>query len=94
MKPRYPNGSSTWNVKQTWINCTTATKKACLFNIIDDPTEHRDLAAQLPDVVDRMVARMHELQESVYDPDRGVPEVDEACVAVTQYGGYWGPWRK
>ena len=35
--PQYPNGSSTWDTYDTWINCTTATKKACLFNIITDP---------------------------------------------------------
>ena len=30
--PQYPNGSSTWDTYATWINCTTPTKKACLFN--------------------------------------------------------------
>ena len=30
--PDYPNGTSTWDTHGSWINCTTATKKACLFN--------------------------------------------------------------
>ena len=36
--PQYPNGSVTWDTHATWVNCTTASKKACLFDIIADPT--------------------------------------------------------
>lgn len=36
--PQYPNGSVTWDTHASWVNCTTATKRACLFDIIADPT--------------------------------------------------------
>ena len=32
---RRQNGSVTWDTHATWINCTTPTKKACLFNVIE-----------------------------------------------------------
>ena len=63
--PQYPNGSSTWDTHATWINCTTATKKACLFNVIEDPTEHHDIAEEMPELVEKLLARMEELQETV-----------------------------
>eukprot|EP01043_Picozoa_sp_COSAG02_P050399 COSAG02_NODE_5176_length_4570_cov_1.927086_3_plen_131_part_00 len=39
--PQYPNGSVTWDTHASWVNCTTATKKACLFDIIADETGTR-----------------------------------------------------
>ena len=85
-------GTSTWNTYASWINCTTATKKGCLFDIIADPTEHVDLAEQMPEVVDRMHARMVALQPTVYDPDRGPIDMDGACAALGRNRGFWTPW--
>lgn len=92
--PQYPNGSSTWDTHATWINCTTPTKKACLFNIIEDPTEHFDRAAEQPALVDQLLARMQQVQTTVYDPDRGENEAEAACEAVEANKGFWGPWKK
>ena len=91
--PRYPNGSSTWDTLATWVDCTTPTKRACLFNIIDDPTEHSDVSEANPDVVTRMLGRMKEVQRTVYDPHRGDPEDEQACAALESNGGFWGPWK-
>ena len=87
--PQYPNGTSRWDTHATWINCTTG----CLFNIIDDPTEHNDLAAKLPHIVDTLLARLQQVQATVYDPDRGEPETLQACAQVKRNGGFWGPWK-
>jgi arylsulfatase I/J len=91
--PKYPNNSVQWHTYQTVEHCTTRNKKACLFNVMEDPTEHHDLALKMPELVDTMLARMQELQKTVYDPMRGQAEVRDACAAVVRNGGFWGPWR-
>ena len=87
--PQYPNGSSTWDTHATEINCTSG----CLFDIIADPTEHHDLASELPAVVASMRQRLGELQRTVFDPDRGLPELRESCAQCAKNGGFWGPWQ-
>eukprot|EP01050_Picozoa_sp_SAG11_P019054 SAG11_NODE_2975_length_2798_cov_1.751019_3_plen_114_part_00 len=52
------------------------------FNVIDDPTEHIDLAEAQPAVVERLLERLEALQPAVYDPDRGAPETAAACAQV------------
>ena len=61
--------------------------------MIEDPTEHVDLAEKLPEVVDRMLVRMEELQAGVFDPDRGAPETNASCAQVEKNGGFFGPWK-
>ena len=40
-----------------------------LYHIADDPTEHHDLAAQHPDIVSQMLARLQQLRASEWhDP--------------------------
>ena len=94
--PRYPNGSNTWDVYATMVNCTdnSTGKVACLFDVIDDETEHHDVADENPEVVQRMVERMEEVQRGVFDPDRGAKDDVGACEAVEKSGGFWSPWRE
>jgi hypothetical protein len=56
-------------------------------------TEHVDLAETLPATVDSMIARMEEIQKTVYDPDRGEPEYNASCAQVVKNGGFYGPWQ-
>merc|ERR1711924_472384 len=86
----YPNSTVRWNTWKTIEQCTSGNKKACLFNIYDDPEEHQDLAHQLPDLVDQILAKMETAQASVYDPPRGKVETREACATVQRNGGFWG----
>ena len=59
------------------------------------PTEHVDLGTdpKYAKIVDQMIERMEELQPSVYDPDRGKPEVAAACAKLEENGGFWSPWK-
>eukprot|EP00937_MAST-01D_sp_MAST-1D-sp2_P005853 g5853.t1 len=64
----------------------------CLFDIIADPTESRDLAEALPDVLARLQARQAEIRQTVFAPDRG--DLDPAaCGANDAAGGFWAPWQ-
>jgi len=67
-----------------WKNC----KHGCLYNIIDDPFEKDNLATSEPDLLGKMIARLADLNKSVFRPDRGI-ETIEAC---TKWPGYYGPF--
>ena len=90
--PSYPNNTKAWDTWGTVLECSTPTQRGCLFDIFADPTEQHDLAPQMPKLVDELYARLEELDKTLFDPDRGKPDVDRACAAVVRRGGYWGPW--
>ena len=65
----------------------------CLFNVLDDPTEHSEISAAHPDIVASMAARIAELQKGIFAPDRGEIQTAEACKALNeQWGGFIGPF--
>ena len=35
---------------------------------------------------------MEVVEKTVYNPDRGPAQNKEACRAVAERGGFWGPW--
>lgn len=55
--PLYPNASTT-HAHEEACDCGAA---GCLFNITADPTEHHDLAQELPDVAQQLRARAEAL---------------------------------
>ena len=95
--PKYPNGTDGDDAWNTWLTVEQCSppggKLGCLFNIIEDPTEHNDLALAMPEKAREIYARMEELQKTFFDPPRGEEELDAACAAVAARGGFWGPWR-
>ena len=47
----------------------------------------------MPELFKTMLARVDELQRSVYSPKRGTEKDPKACdAALDRYNGYWGPW--
>lgn len=71
----------------------------CLFNIELDPTEHEDVAAQMPAVVQRMHARLLELAKSEVTvqaaglcPTEYGSRNDPRCGAKAKETGFWEPW--
>jgi len=70
-------------------NCGT---RGCLFDVFLDPTEHNDIAANHPGTINLMLARLAELNQTIFSPVRG-NETFQACVAAKKlYGGYYGPF--
>ena len=91
--PYYPN-ASTWQDPPYHCGVPTTPptgKGGCLFNVFTDPTEHDDVAAQHPDIVASLYARLLELQTTAFTPDRGTDD-GAACTAAMAYGGFWGPF--
>ena len=90
--PFYPNATTSWCDTCT-LDCGPIDAPTCLFNVLDDPTEHNELSAQHPDIVASMAARLQELAKTVFAPDRGKEDTTNACHAgdVT-WGGFVGPF--
>lgn len=88
----YPNATTNW-CDTCALDCGTIDAPTCLFNVLDDPTEHVNLAATKPDIVAAMSARLKELQAGIFAPQRGKPDNKDACHAgdVT-WKGFVGPF--
>lgn len=81
---------SCWERQQ--FNCDRQEGGACLFNIQEDPTETKNLAATKPEVVKRMLSRIGELRKTVFRPQAGDEADPAATEAAEKYGGWVGPW--
>ncbi|KAH9257805.1 hypothetical protein BASA81_003823 [Batrachochytrium salamandrivorans] len=64
----------------------------CLFNIFEDPTEHHELSAAFPELKNTMVARLRELNKSVFRPNRGREDFTACRVAKKLHQGHYGPF--
>lgn len=90
----YPNKSSVNNTIDGYrLNC----KPACLYNVgpHGDWTEHTDVASANPERVKAMLARLRELDKSIWNnkttPYKAACQ-DKTDVFRTRYFGFYGPW--
>lgn len=97
--PSYPNASSSKaDVEGVGLNCSNG----CLFDVANDPGEHRNLADTEKDVLERMKSRLIEMRTSFFENgDKGIdscpPGIDMPCacwMAVNYYGGFFGPYQE
>lgn len=63
-----------------------------MFQVFTDPNEENDVAAEHPDIVKELYARINELQKGVYSPDRGSDNGMACKAALDKWGGFWGPF--
>ena len=89
--PSWPNSSSHLEPDLKARTCGREAERGCLFNLLTDPYESNSVATQETDRFDRMLARVDELQTTVYSPERGTKD-PQACQVAKGRGGYWGPW--
>lgn len=88
----FPNTTSDWNPSNSHEVCGNTTETGCLYNILEDPGEHVNLAAQKPKVFNRMIQRIAKINEGFFDPARGTSDPKACELALTKYGGFWGPF--
>jgi arylsulfatase I/J len=69
-------------------NCSPA----CLFDVFADPSERVDLAGARPAETAAMLARLRELNASVFSPNRGHGDDKAACAAAAAAGGFLVPF--
>ena len=89
--PVYPNVTCPPPPGATIHNCGNT---GCLFNIIDDPTEHNDLSLN-DSYIDKLLemrARYEEVKETWFMPFRGPVSTVACTVAKESYDGHWGPF--
>ena len=66
-------------------------KNLWLFNVKDDPTEHKDLSDTYPQIVKKLLDRLV-YYNSTMVPVR-YPKPDPRC-DPKYHGGAWGPWEE
>ena len=86
--PQYPNRTNPHGIRAI-ERCGDA---GCLYNIKTDPEERKNLALQMPDVLEKMQVALSEYQKGYFNPDRGKQWPGACDTAVNQYGGFWGPF--
>ena len=90
--PLYPNASTDWQDVPVDCGGLRGAPGGCLFNVLVDPHETRDCAAQQPAVLAAMRARLAQLQAGAFSPRRG-GDHEAACNASAQrWGGFIGPF--
>jgi len=88
----YPNTTSDWEPDACIEICGNTTGTGCLFDIFNDPGEHVNIAAQHPETFAKMIKRIAEVNDGFFDPVRGKVDPMACEVALTRYGGFWGPF--
>jgi hypothetical protein len=53
---------------------------------------NRDVSASHPEIVESLLSRMEEVQRTVFDPDRGLRDLQGACKSLERNGAFWSPW--
>ena len=86
--------------------CTNGTEGSdcdphCLYNIIEDPGERKDLSKTKPDILRMMLNRYNshgkEFQDKLDQSYRdwthlSMADFPKVCEYMQQHGGYWQPW--
>ena len=88
--PQYPNMTDTNG--NGILTLTECGRTGCLYNIKDDPEERTNLAAQMPEKLEEMLAKLKLYQATHFNPDRGTNSPLACDAALTKYGGFFGPF--
>ena len=64
----------------------------CLYNVEDDPTEHNDLSASLPQLKAVLKARLFELGTGLFQSDANATSDPQAADAKAKAMDWWQPW--
>ena len=75
-----------------WLCSTPCTPQSpCLFDVENDLGERVDLAGQMPEMVQRMLARLRELQKGFWSAPM-MQDNGRFCAQMETNGGFYGPW--
>lgn len=84
----YPHGMS-----HNYTGPTLTCLPACLFNIKDDPGEHKDMASIEKGLVQTMLDRFKELESEYHPRVVAPPKLGAAfCAAANDHNGFTAPY--
>ena len=84
---RFANSSSSAVDYQHMLdNCSSG----CLYELFSDPTEHKDISAQHPDIVATLRSRLEAAESTAWVPSRGKPLL--AACDRARYSRHYGPF--
>ena len=73
----------------------------CLYNIIEDPSEHNELSQKEPEKLQELLQRYNDyakeprdMQDQGYHDRSELPVFGDACNYMNENGGFWQPWKK
>lgn len=73
-------------------SCGRTPQTGCLFDVYADPGEHHNLAASMPGLYKSLLAKVEEVEKTVYSPSRGASDPRACDMALNNYSGFWGPF--
>jgi hypothetical protein len=96
-----PAGFATWfgefspnaTFNGTAANVQGCAHTPCLFNIVEDPTEHHDLATIKPQLVKSMLATFMEYNTQFHPGPPQGSDHDGYCAAAASNEGFMSPWK-
>eukprot|EP01060_Flectonema_neradi_P024161 TRINITY_DN3276_c0_g1_i1.p1 TRINITY_DN3276_c0_g1~~TRINITY_DN3276_c0_g1_i1.p1 ORF type:complete len:548 (+),score=116.71 TRINITY_DN3276_c0_g1_i1:51-1646(+) len=89
--PAYPNATTATDPIQA--HKYICPDEGCLFNVVNDPYEFNNVAAQNPDIVAQMQGIMKKEVATIWSqPHTNDPECK--TTAYAKYGGFYGPWKE
>jgi len=88
MGPHYPNAST----DEVSANFVGHCANGCLFELNSDPLESVDLAAAKPLKLRQLYAKLEKYETTAFNPNRGGVNPAACQHALTEYGGFWGPF--
>ena len=72
----------------------------CLYDIVNDPYEKKDLSSENPSMVKELLKRYNKfskeprnMQDQGYHSEETVPKDPDICQYLKDHGGYWRPWK-
>ena len=89
-----PDADICWGCKCVSLDPTDPTCRPCLYNVVDDPGEFTNLASQNPARVAEMTTRIKVLALGTATPDYPPGDLNAACQAMVDAGGFYVPWAK
>ena len=66
--------------------------EGCLFDLLLDPAERDNVAAENPETLKGMRALLAEFNLHIFNPTRTGGDANLAVSAAVGWGGYLGPW--
>lgn len=96
--PQFPNATTKELPAAEGVFEDCGMDVGCLFDLGEDPTEHRNLAAEYPDIVAELRRSLSAHNATVFAPYRPNANAKACAVALSLYKdpnhdfGWWGPF--